>query len=66
MRSNLRKSLLSGAVATLVAAGGLVATAVPASAHLVCNRWGYCWHTHRHYYPAYYGGYAYDPYYYGY
>ena len=63
---SLRKSLASGAFAAAAILGTLAASAVPASAYVVCNRWGYCWHAHRHYYhPAYYyGGPYYAPYYY--
>ena len=67
-----RNGLLGGAIAVLVGISGLVASAAPASAHVVCDRWGRCWHTHRHYYPRYYfyGDYGYrypyyDPYWYG-
>src|SRR4029077_9372895 len=55
--------LATGAVAAAMTLGTLVVTAAPASAHVVCNRWGHCWNTHRYYYPAYYGGPYYDPYY---
>lgn len=59
----LKKILATGALAALVGAGTVVASTAPASAYVVCNRWGNCWHVHRHYYyPAYYGGY-YNPYY---
>lgn len=36
------KSLLLGAV---LAAGGMIAMSAPASAWIVCNRWGDCWHS---------------------
>jgi len=68
-----RKGLLRGALAVLVGISGVVATVAPASAYVVCDRWGRCWHTHRHYYYPryyYYGDYGYgypyyDPYWYG-
>lgn len=64
MLRNLRKTLAVGAVAA-AALGTLVASTAPVSARVVCDRWGRCWHTHRPYYGAYYGGYYDDPYYYG-
>src|SRR5438132_13953060 len=62
-----RRALLSCGLAALVGIAGLFATVAPASAHLVCDRWGRCWHVYRHYYPRhyYYGDYDYDPYGYG-
>jgi hypothetical protein len=76
--TRLKKILATGAIAALAGAGTVVASTSPASAYVVCNRWGNCWHVHRHYYyPAYYGNpyynspyyygssYGYDPYYYG-
>jgi hypothetical protein len=66
---SLRKSLIGGAIATAATLGTLATSAVPASAYVVCDRWGYCWnvhHRHYHYYPAYYRGPYYDPYYDGY
>ena len=65
-----QKNLLHGALAVLLGISGVVVSAAPASAYVVCDRWGRCWHTHRHYYPRYYAygdyGYPYyDPYYYG-
>jgi hypothetical protein len=67
-----RKSLLRGALAVLVGVSGLLASAAPAAAYVVCDRWGRCWHAHRHYYPRayFYGDYGYgypyyDPYWYG-
>jgi hypothetical protein len=65
--TRLNKILATGAIAALAGAGAVVASTAPASAYVVCNRWGNCWHVHRHYYPAYYGQYGdpyYDPYYY--
>jgi hypothetical protein len=49
----IRKLALQGATAALLAAGALAATTNGASAYTVCNRFGECWHTERHYdYPA--------------
>jgi len=71
--TRLRKILATGAIVALAGAGTVVASTAPASARVVCDQWGRCWNTHRHYYPAYYGTYgypygypAYDPYYSGY
>lgn len=36
-------TLIKGAVASAIVAGTLLATAAPASAAVVCNRWGECW-----------------------
>ena len=66
-----RKGLLQrGALAVLLGISALVAGASSASAVVVCDRWGRCWHAHHHYYyPGYYyGAYGYpysDPYWYG-
>jgi hypothetical protein len=48
------KLLIQGAVAALIGAGALALTATTASAYVVCNGEGDCWHTdHRyHYDPA--------------
>jgi hypothetical protein len=54
------------AAAAVVVAGTALAAATPASARVVCDDWGRCWHTgpyYHHYYRPY--GY-YDPYYGGY
>ena len=40
-----KKSLLSAAFGAAIAAGALVATTQTASAYLVCNRDGDCWHS---------------------
>lgn len=37
------------AFAALLGAGGLALAASNASAAIVCNGAGYCWHTHHHY-----------------
>jgi len=50
MRKNL---LLSGALTALVVAGTVITTTAPASAYMVCNRDGDCWHTESRYrYPG--------------
>jgi hypothetical protein len=68
--TRLHGVLVKTAAAMAIAGGMVAATASPASAYVVCNRWGHCWHTWRPYaysYPApYYGAYYgpyYDPYY---
>jgi hypothetical protein len=43
----LRKILLSGVAAALFGVLGVAATATSASAYVVCNRDGDCWHTDR-------------------
>jgi hypothetical protein len=43
------KLLIQGALAGLLGAGAIVATATPASAYIVCNRYGDCWHVHERY-----------------
>ena len=40
-----QKTFSTAAVALLMGAGALVATAAPASARVVCNSFGDCWHT---------------------
>ncbi len=47
---------ITAALAGLMAAGAVTATATSASAYIVCNRAGDCWHTH--YRPAYGPGYV--------
>jgi hypothetical protein len=64
----LRNVLVKTAAAAAIAGGLVAATASPASAYVVCNRWGHCWNTWHRYYPPYYGAYYgpypyYDPYY---
>ena len=44
-----KKILSTTAVAMLFGIGALVATSVTASARVVCNQYGDCWHTDRHY-----------------
>lgn len=70
MLGKLRTPLAVAAAAAAISVGALVVSASPASARVVCNRWGHCWHTRPYYYGAYYGygydPYYYDPYYYGY
>jgi hypothetical protein len=51
-----RKWLLQGALAALLGAGAVVASTGSASAYIVCNRDGDCWHTHsRHHYRSAWG-----------
>ena len=45
----MRTLMLQGALAAIVGAGAMVATAAPASAAVVCNREGDCWHTRDRY-----------------
>ena len=55
-----KKSLIHGAIGALIALGGIAATASSASAYVVCNRDGDCWHTDtRYHYPGV--GYVYHP-----
>ena len=42
---SMRKTLSGAAIAGLMTAGVLVATAAPAAARVVCNAEGDCWHT---------------------
>ena len=41
----LKTALSAAAISTLMATGALMATAVPASAYVACNKEGDCWHT---------------------
>jgi hypothetical protein len=43
------KSYIKLAAAAVMAAGTLALTATSASAYIVCNGEGECWHTHHHY-----------------
>jgi hypothetical protein len=43
------KRILAAASVVALTGLGLVATAVPASAYVVCNRAGDCWHTEKRY-----------------
>jgi hypothetical protein len=50
------KFMLQGAMAALIGLGTLAAATTGASARVVCNRDGDCWHTHDRYaYPAGFG-----------
>jgi hypothetical protein len=52
----MTKLLTQGAFAVLIGAGALMAATTSASAAIVCNRDGECWHTHDRYaYPAGFG-----------
>ena len=53
------KTKITAVLAGLLAAGAVTATATSASAYIVCNRAGDCWHSH--YRPAYGPGYNYHP-----
>jgi hypothetical protein len=56
----LRKIVFSALTATGLAVAGLAATAPSASAYVVCNHDGDCWHTDTRYtYPG--TGYVYHP-----
>jgi hypothetical protein len=56
----LRKVFLTGAATALLAIGGLAAVSSTASAYVVCNGDGDCWHTDTHdHYPG--TGYVYHP-----
>ncbi len=44
-----KKFLSTAAIAVLVGTSALVATAIPASARVVCNSEGDCWHTDKNY-----------------
>ncbi|HWF64426.1 MAG TPA: hypothetical protein VN685_07450 [Rhizomicrobium sp.] len=43
------KKLLQAGAAAILAAGALAVTTSAASAEIVCNSEGDCWHTHEHY-----------------
>jgi hypothetical protein len=56
----MKKLLLTGVTAAVLAIGGLAAASSAASAYVVCNADGDCWHTETHYtYPN--AGYVYHP-----
>ena len=44
-----KKLMLQGAMAAILGAAALAATASTASAEIVCNGAGDCWHAHDHY-----------------
>ena len=46
---SLKNLLITGALAAAVAAGATGATVTAASAEIVCNRDGDCWHVTQHY-----------------
>ncbi len=46
---NLRNITARGALAFLIGAGSVAAGSSGASADVVCNRFGDCWHTRHHY-----------------
>jgi hypothetical protein len=45
----LKKTLLAASAAVIVGAAGLIVIATPASARVVCNSYGDCWHTDARY-----------------
>jgi hypothetical protein len=46
---NMKKLMLQGAIAAIIGTAALTAMATTASAEIVCNRSGDCWHTRDHY-----------------
>lgn len=45
----MKKLMLHGAAAAIIGAAALAATATTASAEIVCNHDGDCWHVREHY-----------------
>jgi hypothetical protein len=45
----MTKRMLQGAAAAIIGVAALAGTATTASAEIVCNGMGDCWHTHEHY-----------------
>jgi hypothetical protein len=45
----MKKLLLQAGAAAILAAGALAVTTTAASAEIVCNNEGDCWHTQEHY-----------------
>ena len=45
----MKKLMLQGAAAAIIGAAALAATATTASAEIVCNHDGDCWHVREHY-----------------
>jgi hypothetical protein len=43
----IKNLAIQAALGATIAAGALVAFSAPASAYVVCNRFGDCWHTER-------------------
>lgn len=57
----VKKAITTLALSTVFGMGMLVTTTAPASAHIVCNKWGDCWYTHTRYtYPSEVGVTFYD------
>ena len=49
----LKTAVSAAAITLLMGTGALVVTTAPASARMVCNNTGDCWHTESHYrYPG--------------
>jgi hypothetical protein len=47
--TRVHKLMMQGAIVALVGVGVLATMAAPASAYVVCNRFGDCWHTDHRY-----------------
>ena len=45
----MKKLMLQGAIAAIIGTAALAGTATTASAEIVCNRAGDCWHAREHY-----------------
>ena len=45
----MKKLMLQGAIAAIIGTAALAGTATTASAEIVCNRSGDCWHARDHY-----------------
>jgi hypothetical protein len=45
----IKKLAIQAALGAMVAGGALAAMSAPASAYVVCNREGDCWHTEKRY-----------------
>ena len=56
----IRKALAASALTALIGGGMLAASTSEASARIVCNQWGRCWHEHGYY--GYRGGYYHSDY----
>jgi len=49
METKMKKLMIQGAVAAVIGFAALAGTATTASAYVVCNRSGDCWHTSERY-----------------
>ncbi len=45
----MKKLMLQGAIAAMIGSAALIGTATTASAEIICNRAGDCWHARDHY-----------------